>query len=72
MPEQSLPKTYRGYSTEELLGILKMRMSHQSLKGVPVEMISAMDNLSAEFLLTPEHRHSPRGQAILAKRQAEV
>jgi len=65
MQNKNLPKDYKGYSTEELLKVLQMRLAHKSLAGVPREMISAMCDLSREYLLSPIHQHSPRGQAML-------
>ena len=67
MQKENLPKNYKGFLTEELLALLNMRMSHQSLKGVPKEKISAMNDLAREFLLTPVHQNSPEARAIQKK-----
>ena len=50
---KNLPENYKGYSTERLIELLKMRHSHQSLEGVPVAEIREMCNLDREYRLSP-------------------
>ena len=53
MPDKKLPKTYKGYSTEELLQMYETISTGGSLKGQPREKILAMDHLLREFKLAP-------------------
>jgi len=64
MHNQNMPETYAGFSTGELLDMLKKRMSYQSMKGYPREKIIAMGDLAREYFLTPGHLNSPRSQSI--------
>jgi hypothetical protein len=56
---KNLPIEYEGFSIERLLELLKMRLSHQSLEGVSVEEIRAMDNLDRDFKLSPIFNTNP-------------
>jgi hypothetical protein len=56
---KNLPKDYKGFSTERLIEILRMRLDHKSLEGVPVEEISAMNHLDREFRLSPIFNTNP-------------
>ena len=58
MENNGLPKEYRGFSTERLTELLKMRLDHTSLEGVPVEEISAMNHLSRDYKLSPIYKAS--------------
>jgi hypothetical protein len=60
MAEQSLPKNYEGYSTEELLEVLKMRLAGQSLEKVPRGKIVAMGHFDREYRLSPVMKASQR------------
>lgn len=53
MQENNLPTTFKGYSTERLLEVLRMRLSSEPLDDVPVDEIRAMNDLSREYRLSP-------------------
>jgi hypothetical protein len=60
MQNNNLPKTFEGFSTEELLGLLNKRLAHQSLEGTPQKKLIAVSKLARTYRLTPVHRHSPK------------
>ena len=51
--ELNLPEKFKGYSTQELLDILDMRMSHKPLHGIPEDKIAAMCDLDRRHSLSP-------------------
>ena len=55
MPTQELPKTYKGYSTAELLDILA-KMPGGQAKNIPMETMSVLNDLVREYELTPVAR----------------
>lgn len=57
MKEQELPKTYRGYSTEELLQMWEDIQTPQGIKeDTPEEKILAMRYLLKEYKIAPIHQ----------------
>lgn len=54
MPEQILPKNYRGFLTEELLAMSNRMRQTGSLEGETREKILAMGMLENEYRLIPE------------------
>ena len=55
MNTQALPKTYKGYSTAELLDILE-RIPGGHAKNIPWDMAVAVQDLAMEYELTPVAR----------------
>ena len=57
---EELPNEYRGYSTDELLDMLKQLRSSEGIpEGTPEDKISAMNFLLREYELTPVHQKRP-------------
>ena len=56
MPDKRLPKEYKGYSTEQLLEMIEMRLTSQPLEGFSDGQIAAMNQLAREYRLTPQHQ----------------
>jgi len=53
---KNLPKTYKGYPTQELLEIWEQVKGPGINEGTPKEKISAMSDLLREYKLSPEAR----------------
>jgi hypothetical protein len=60
MPEQSLPKDYRGYSTDDLLAMSDRMQKTGSLEGATRDKILAMRMLENEYRLVPELQTATR------------
>ena len=53
---KELPETFQGYPTEELVNMLALIGSGNSLAGNSKEKILAMDQLSQDYHLAPVHQ----------------
>ena len=56
MKKTTLPKTYKGYSTAELLKIWDQVAGKGITPGTPKEKILAMRDLLSEYKISPEAR----------------
>ena len=56
MQDKDLPKTYKGYSTQELLRIWEQVKGEGICEDTPEEKILAMDELLREYKLSGEAR----------------
>lgn len=56
MQEKKLPKTYKGYSTKELLKTWSQLKSGGIPEDTPKEQILAMSQLLQEYKISPESR----------------
>jgi len=64
MQNKSLPETYKGYLTDELLNMYGKISNHGSLKGEPRDKIRAMRNLLREYRLAPIHQAAAKKKPV--------